>query len=109
VILLFKSADPLLNNRVRPVHIARRQIRLSQDRRRKGVWLLSAEPVKEWLKPIKRRFGVSFRHAVISPRIVVFLLIGLVIFALITFWPLVVPYLARPGMAPLGALSLIPI
>ena len=47
-------------------------------------------------------FGVSFRHAVISPRVVVFLIIGLLIFAMITFWPLVVPYLTRPGMVPLG-------
>jgi ABC-type branched-subunit amino acid transport system permease subunit len=48
-------------------------------------------------------FGVSFRHAVAVPRIFVFLAIGLVIFALITFWPRVVPYLTRPGVVPLGA------
>jgi ABC-type branched-subunit amino acid transport system permease subunit len=47
-------------------------------------------------------FGVSFREAVLRPRIVVFLLIGLVIFVLITFWPLVVPYLTRPGVVPLS-------
>jgi ABC-type branched-subunit amino acid transport system permease subunit len=33
----------------------------------------------------------------------VFLIIGLVIFLLITFWPLVVPYLTRPGTYPVGA------
>ena len=47
-------------------------------------------------------FGISFREAVFRPRIVVFLLIGVVIFALITFWPLVVPYLTRPGVVPLA-------
>ena len=47
-------------------------------------------------------FGISFREAVLRPRIVVFLLIGVVIFTLITFWPLVVPYLTRPGITPLG-------
>jgi len=47
-------------------------------------------------------FGISFRQAVLSPRIVVFLLIGLVIFAMVTFWPRVVPYLTRPGISPLG-------
>lgn len=48
-------------------------------------------------------FGISFRHAVLAPHIVVFLLIGLLIFTLITFWPLVVPYLTRPGVTPLAA------
>jgi ABC-type branched-subunit amino acid transport system permease subunit len=47
-------------------------------------------------------FGISFRKAVSFPRIIVFLLIGLVIFALISLWPLVRPYIKRPGMAPLG-------
>ena len=47
-------------------------------------------------------FGVSFREAVLRPRIVIFLLIGLVAFVLITFWPLVQPYLNRPGVLPLG-------
>ena len=47
-------------------------------------------------------FGISFREAVLRPRIVLFLLIGVVIFTLITFWPLVVPYLTRPGITPLG-------
>jgi ABC-type branched-subunit amino acid transport system permease subunit len=48
-------------------------------------------------------FGISFREAVLGPRILVFLAIGLVIFVMVTFWPLVVPYLTRPGVAPLGA------
>jgi ABC-type branched-subunit amino acid transport system permease subunit len=48
-------------------------------------------------------FGISFRQAVISPRIFVFLLLGLVFFVMITFWPRVVPYLTRPGINPLGA------
>jgi ABC-type branched-subunit amino acid transport system permease subunit len=48
-------------------------------------------------------FGISFHQAVVGPRIFVFLLIGLVIFVMVTFWPRVVPYLTRPGVAPLGA------
>jgi ABC-type branched-subunit amino acid transport system permease subunit len=48
-------------------------------------------------------FGVSFRHAVLAPRIVIFLIIGVLIFLAITFWPLVRPYLRRPGVVPLTA------
>ena len=48
-------------------------------------------------------FGVAFRHAVVGPRILAFLGIGLAIFALLSFWPKVVPYLTRPGVVPLGA------
>ena len=48
-------------------------------------------------------FGVAFREAVAVPRIFVFLGIGLVIFLLITFWPLAVPYLHRPGVVPLAS------
>jgi ABC-type branched-subunit amino acid transport system permease subunit len=47
-------------------------------------------------------FGTSFLHAVAVPRIFVFLALGVALFALITFWPRVVPYLRRPGMVPLG-------
>ena len=47
-------------------------------------------------------FGISFREAVLRPRIVLFLLIGFAVFVLITFWPLVVPYLHRPGVLPLS-------
>ena len=46
-------------------------------------------------------FGISFHHAVLRPRIFVFLVIGLVIFGLITFWSVVKPYARRPGMLPL--------
>ncbi len=48
-------------------------------------------------------FHVGITDAIFKPRVVVFLLIGVVIFGLITFWPLVVPYLSRPGTYPLGA------
>ena len=48
-------------------------------------------------------FGISFQKAVSFPRILVFLVIGLILFALISFWPLVRPYIRRPGIAPLGA------
>jgi ABC-type branched-subunit amino acid transport system permease subunit len=47
-------------------------------------------------------FGISFHEAVLRPRIVVFLAIGLIIFALITFWSVVKPYIRRPGILPLG-------
>ena len=46
-------------------------------------------------------FGVSFRQAVALHRIWIFLLIGLIAFAAITFWPQVAPYLSRPGLVPL--------
>jgi ABC-type branched-subunit amino acid transport system permease subunit len=48
-------------------------------------------------------FGVSFRQAVAPHRIWIFLLIGALIFAAITFWPQVAPYLTRPGIVPLIA------
>jgi ABC-type branched-subunit amino acid transport system permease subunit len=47
-------------------------------------------------------FGISFHKAVLNPRIFVFLAIGVVIFALITFWAVVKPYVRRPGVVPLG-------
>src|SRR5438105_3288914 len=48
-------------------------------------------------------FGVSFREAVALHRIWIFVLIGLLIFGAITFWPQVGPYLTRPGVVPLAA------
>ncbi|MDT4939346.1 MAG: branched-chain amino acid transport system permease protein [Pseudonocardiales bacterium] len=48
-------------------------------------------------------FGIAFRQAVAVPRIFVFLGIGIVIFLLISFWPLAVPYLHRPGVVPIGS------
>lgn len=48
-------------------------------------------------------FHVGITDALFKPRIVIFLVVGLVIFVLVTFWPLVVPYLTRPGTYPLGA------
>jgi ABC-type branched-subunit amino acid transport system permease subunit len=47
-------------------------------------------------------FGIAFREAVLRPRVVIFLLIGFVIFLLISFWPLTAPYLKRPGIRPLA-------
>jgi ABC-type branched-subunit amino acid transport system permease subunit len=52
-------------------------------------------------------FGISFHNAVLKPRIVVFLAIGVVIFALITFWSVVKPYARRPGVAPIGIGALV--
>jgi ABC-type branched-subunit amino acid transport system permease subunit len=48
-------------------------------------------------------FHVGITDALFKPRIGIFLVVGLVIFVLVTFWPLVVPYLTRPGTYPLGA------
>ncbi len=48
-------------------------------------------------------FGVAFHEAVLKPRVVLFLLIGVAVFVLMTFWPLVKPYIRRPGAAPLLA------
>lgn len=49
----------------------------------------------------KTDFGYVFHQAVVSPRIIVFLLIGVVIFALITFWSFVKQYARRPGVRPM--------
>lgn len=47
-------------------------------------------------------FGLAFRQAVLGPRIVVFLLIGMAVYAAITFWPRIQPLLVRPGVRPLS-------
>jgi len=54
-------------------------------------------------------YGYGFRQSVLNPRIFVFLLIGVLIFLAISFWPTLVPYLARPGFWPLlsGALAVV--
>ncbi len=44
-------------------------------------------------------FGIAFREATSFPRIVIFLLVGVVIFLIITFRPLLVPYVKRPAAA----------
>ncbi len=48
-------------------------------------------------------FGIAFKEALWRPRVFIFLAIGVVIFLLITFWPLVRPYIRRPGVASAGA------
>jgi ABC-type branched-subunit amino acid transport system permease subunit len=47
-------------------------------------------------------FGVSFRESVLRWRVFIFLAIGVLIFLGITFWPLVRPYVRRPGVFPAG-------
>jgi ABC-type branched-subunit amino acid transport system permease subunit len=42
-------------------------------------------------------FGVAFHEATTPLRLITFLLIGLAGFLLITFWPLVAPYIRQPG------------
>jgi len=48
-------------------------------------------------------YGFAFRQAILRPRVVVFLALGVLVFLGISFWPRVVPYLTRPGLWPLGA------
>jgi ABC-type branched-subunit amino acid transport system permease subunit len=51
----------------------------------------------------------GFKKSVLQPRIFVFLGVGLLLFAAITYWPTIVPYLTRPGFWPLlsGALAVV--
>jgi ABC-type branched-subunit amino acid transport system permease subunit len=48
-------------------------------------------------------FGISFQQAVLGPRIVIFLALGVLVFLAITFWALVAPYVTRPGVYPLAS------
>ncbi len=48
-------------------------------------------------------FGYAFREAVLGPRILIFLGIGVLLYLAITFGPRFTPYLTRPGLRPLGA------
>ena len=48
-------------------------------------------------------YGYAFRKAVLSPRIIVFLLLGVLAFLAITLGDHAKPYLTRPGVAPLAA------
>jgi ABC-type branched-subunit amino acid transport system permease subunit len=54
-------------------------------------------------------FWFAIHTAILAPRVVLFLLIGVLVFLAMSFWPLVVPYLTRPGVWPLaaGALTVI--
>lgn len=48
-------------------------------------------------------YGYEFRQAVFSPRIVVFLALGVLLYLGITYWSKMEPYLTRPGVRPLAA------
>ncbi len=48
-------------------------------------------------------YEFAFRESVLHPRVFVFLAIGVLVFLATSFWPLVVPYLGRPGLWPLTA------
>ncbi|WP_375483592.1 branched-chain amino acid ABC transporter permease [uncultured Jatrophihabitans sp.] len=54
-------------------------------------------------------YGYGFRESVLKPRIVVFLVIGVLIFLALTFRTRLVPYVTRPGFWPLvsGALAVV--
>ena len=54
-------------------------------------------------------FWFVIKRGLFSPRVLVFLALGVVAFLAISFWPKVVPYLTRPGIWPLaaGALTVI--
>jgi ABC-type branched-subunit amino acid transport system permease subunit len=47
-------------------------------------------------------FGIAFREATSPARLAGFLLIGVGAFLLITFWPLIAPYVRHPGAVPVG-------
>ncbi|MGX7680353.1 branched-chain amino acid ABC transporter permease [Jatrophihabitans sp. DSM 45814] len=47
-------------------------------------------------------YGLAFREAIYSPRIFIFILIGVAVFLLMTFGPYLRPYLLRPGVRPLA-------
>ena len=47
-------------------------------------------------------FGISFRTATAFPRLLIFLLVGVAIFLVLTFRPLLMPYVRRPGSVPLA-------
>src|SRR5581483_8337026 len=98
-----------------PIEARREAVRIAAARRRRNetrrilvrrlLWCLFGGFVLALMvgtqEGSQNDFGISFRHAVIGPPIVVFLAIGFVIFLLITFWPVVRPYIRRPGVAPL--------
>jgi ABC-type branched-subunit amino acid transport system permease subunit len=48
-------------------------------------------------------FGIAFREATSPLRLLGFLTIGLAAFLLMTFWPLVAPYVRHPGAVAVGA------
>jgi ABC-type branched-subunit amino acid transport system permease subunit len=51
---------------------------------------------------VQNDYSYAFRQAVFSPRIIIFLAIGVGVFFAISFWPLLRPYLGRPGVVPLA-------
>ena len=58
---------------------------------------------------VRNDYGYAFRQAVFAPRILVFLLIGVLLYLAVTFWPRLTPYLRRPGVRPLtvGVISVV--
>ncbi len=51
---------------------------------------------------VQEDYGYAFRQAVLAPRVIVFLLLGVLAWLLITFWPRITPYFTRPGAAGLA-------
>ncbi len=54
-------------------------------------------------------YGLTFRKQVLSPRIVIFLGIGVLLFLAMTYWPKIAPFMTRPGFWPLvsGGLAVV--
>jgi len=48
-------------------------------------------------------FWFAIHQSILTPRVLVFLALGVVVFLAISFWPKVIPYLTRPGVWPLTA------
>ncbi len=54
-------------------------------------------------------FWFVIHQSIFAPRVLVFLVLGVLVFLTISFWPKVIPYLTRPGVWPLtaGAMTVI--
>ena len=50
---------------------------------------------------VQDNYAFAFKQSVLAPRVLIFLGIGVLFFLAVTFWPRVVPFLARPGVWPL--------
>jgi ABC-type branched-subunit amino acid transport system permease subunit len=48
-------------------------------------------------------FWFAIKKGLFTPRVFIFLALGVLVFLAITFWPKVVPFLTRPGVWPLAA------
>jgi len=50
-----------------------------------------------------QHFWYAIHTAILAPRVLIFLALGVLVFLAMSFWPRVIPYLTRPGVWPLVA------